>query len=181
MLIRKALGLWAAGHFDRGQALWSPAPGKSAYAAWREWATHDLSPEIAGLHGFCSHVAAAPDTPERMILRAVETLGISIEAAPLYFHRLLIDVGGWAQHGRYLMWQAEQRSESDHTVTDLLAIRLVWEEALHRQAADLPAAWTTASAAYADPVVPSPMTSSMPSCRRPPSAASNARLPPRCG
>ena len=43
----KLLGLWAAGHFDRGQALWSPALGKGAFAAWRDWATHDLTPELA--------------------------------------------------------------------------------------------------------------------------------------
>ena len=61
-LIDKCIGLWAAGHFDRGQALWSPAPGASAFASWRAWALHDLTPEIAGLKGFCAHVACAPDT-----------------------------------------------------------------------------------------------------------------------
>ena len=71
-VIARAIGLWAAGHFDRGQALWSPAPGRSAYAAWRAWAVHDLTPEIAGLTGFCAHVAEAPDTAERAILRAAE-------------------------------------------------------------------------------------------------------------
>ena len=155
MLIRKSLGLWAAGHFDRGQALWSPTPGKSTYAAWREWATHDLSAEIAGLRGFCTHVAAAPDTPERMILRAVETLGLDAEALPLFFHRLLLDVGGWAQHARYVMWQAEMRGETDHTVTDLLAIRLVWEEALFRHVPALHEGWSEAADSYALPVVPS--------------------------
>ena len=63
-VIARSFGLWAAGHFDRGQALWSPAPGHSTFAAWREWAVHDLTPEIAGLTGFCSHVATAPDTPD---------------------------------------------------------------------------------------------------------------------
>ena len=67
-LIDKCIGLWAAGQFDRGQALWSPAPGNEAFAAWRAWAMHDLTPEIAGLKGFCAHVAAAPDTAERAIL-----------------------------------------------------------------------------------------------------------------
>ena len=62
-LIDRCFGLWAAAYFDRGQALWTPAPGHSAFAGWREWATHDLTPEIAGLTGFCAHVASAPDTP----------------------------------------------------------------------------------------------------------------------
>ena len=81
-LIDKCIGLWAAGHFDRGQALWSPAPGNDAFAAWRAWALHDLTPEIAGLKGFCAHVACAPDTAERAILSAAETLGIHEAAAP---------------------------------------------------------------------------------------------------
>jgi uncharacterized protein len=62
-LIDKCIGLWAAGHFDRGQALWSPAPGAEAFTAWRGWAMNDLTPEIAGLEGFCAHVACALPTP----------------------------------------------------------------------------------------------------------------------
>lgn len=44
-VIARTIGLWAAGHFDRGQALWTQAPGHSAYAGWREWAMHDLTPD----------------------------------------------------------------------------------------------------------------------------------------
>jgi len=36
-VIARSFGLWAAGHFDRGQALWSPAPLRGAFDAWREW------------------------------------------------------------------------------------------------------------------------------------------------
>ncbi|MBC2858540.1 YbcC family protein [Stappia sp. 28M-7] len=129
-IVARTTGLWAAGHFDRGQALWTPAPGRSAFAAWREWAQHDLTPELAGLSGFCRHVAACPDTPERAILRASAALGIAGPAAETLFHRLLVDLGGWAQHARYLLWQAELSGSTDATLTDLLAIRLVFEEAL---------------------------------------------------
>lgn len=129
-IIARTAGLWAAGHFDRGQALWTPAPGRSAFAAWREWAQHDLTPELAGLSGFCRHVAACPDTPERAILRASETLGVTGAAAETLYHRLLVDLGGWAQHARYLLWQAELAGSTDATLADLLAIRLVFEEAL---------------------------------------------------
>ena len=129
-IVARTTGLWAAGHFDRGQALWTPAPGRSAFAAWREWAQHDLTPELAGLAGFCRHVAACPDTPERAILRAATTLGVTGAAAETLFHRLLVDLGGWAQHARYLLWQAELAGSTDATLTDLLAIRLVFEEAL---------------------------------------------------
>ena len=112
-VIEKSLGLWAAGHFDGGQALWLPRPWRGAYAAWREWAINDLTPGIAGLKGFCAHVASAPDTAERAILRAADQLSLTEEAAPMAFHRLLMDLGGWAQHARFLLWQAELDGESD--------------------------------------------------------------------
>jgi hypothetical protein len=76
-IIARSVGLWASGHFDRGQALWTPRPGQGAYAGWCEWATHDLTPEIAGLTGFSAYVAGAPDTAERSILRAAERLKLA--------------------------------------------------------------------------------------------------------
>ncbi|MDO9499070.1 YbcC family protein [Falsiroseomonas sp.] len=156
-VIACAIGLWAAGHFDRGQALWTPAPGRSAFAAWREWATHDLTPELAGLTGFAAEVAAAPDTPARATLWAAEALGVSEEAAGSAFHRLLIDLGGWAQHARWLRWEAELAGGTDATITDLLAIRLVWEKALLAQYHDAIAPrWRDVVAAHAAPLAPTP-------------------------
>lgn len=154
-IIERTLGLWAAGHFDRGQALWSPAPGQAAYTAWRAWAARDLTPEIAGLAGFCQHVASAPDTTERALLRAAERLDLSPEAAPTVFHRLLIDCGGWAQHARWLLWQAEMEGRTDSTLTDLLAIRLVWEEALLTHLPSVAARWRATLQAHEIPVQPS--------------------------
>lgn len=153
-IIARCVGLWAAGYFDRGQALWTPAPGASAFTAWREWATHDLTPELAGLSGFCRHVAASPDTPERALLRAAGNLGLEGAAAGTAFHRLLIDLGGWAQHGRWLLWQAELSGGSDGTVTDLLAIRLIWEEALLAHVPEVKAEWDAVVAGHAKPVEP---------------------------
>jgi hypothetical protein len=154
-LIDKCIGLWAAGHFDRGQALWSPAPGAEAFTAWRGWAMHDLTPEIAGLAGFCAHVACAPDTTERAILSAAETLGITEASAPTAFHRLLMSLGGWAQHARWLLWQAELAGDTDRTLMDLLAIRLIWDEALLVQTPAIAQTWAATIAAHAAPVTPS--------------------------
>jgi uncharacterized protein YbcC (UPF0753/DUF2309 family) len=154
-VIARSIGLWAAGHFDRGQALWTPRPGHGAFTAWREWATHDLTPEIAGLTGFCAHVAEAPDTAERAILRAAERLGLSAEAAGSAFHRLLIDLGGWSQHARWILWQAELKGGSDTTLADLLAIRLVWEEALLGHCPQVAADWNKTVSAHAAPTEPS--------------------------
>ncbi len=155
-LIDRCIGLWAAGHFDRGQALWSPAPGAEAFAAWRAWAMHDLTPEIAGLEGFCAHVAAAPDTTERAILAAADALGLSDAAAPTAFHRLAMSLGGWAQHARWLLWQAELAGGTDRTLIDLVAIRLIWDEALLAHAPQVADMWAKAVEAHAQPVAAGP-------------------------
>ena len=153
-IIERTIGLWASGHFDRGQALWMPAPGLDAYRAWRGWATHDLTPEIAGLAGFCAHVSAAPDTAERAILRAADAIGLQGSAAETAFHRLYMDLGGWSQHARWLLWQAELNGGKDHTLAGLLAIRLVWEEALLSHVQGIAPAWAETLAAHARPVAP---------------------------
>jgi len=155
-LIAHSFGLWAAGQFDRGQALWSPAPGQGAFAAWRAWAVHDLTPEVAGLKGFCAHVASAPDTAERAILRASAALGLDDQSAETAFHRLLMTLGGWSQHARWILWQAELQGGTDATLTDMLAIRLIWDEALLAHAPGVAADWAATVAAHAAPVTPSP-------------------------
>lgn len=153
-VISRSFGLWAAGHFDRGQAFWTPAPGLGAFAAWRAWATHDMTPEIAGLSGFCAHVAAAPDTSGRAILRAAAALDVTQDAAETAFHRVLMDLGGWSQHARWLLWQAELHGNTDETLTDLLAIRLIWEEALLAHFPEVAEAWQETVAAHAAPIAP---------------------------
>ena len=129
-LIVERISAWAAGYFDEGQALWAAPRGQSAFAAWRSTAMHDLTPEIAGLGGFASHVAEAPETALGSIARAAERLNLSDAALETYFHQLLMTLGGWAQYARYTLWQAELSGETDTTLFDLLAIRLIWEEAL---------------------------------------------------
>ncbi|TYC75496.1 DUF2309 domain-containing protein [Stappia sp. BW2] len=153
-IIEKSVGLWAAGYFDRGQALWSPAPGEGAYSAWRSWASRDLTPEIAGLPGFCSHVTASPDTSEQAILQVTGRLAISVPAAETVFHRLLMDLGGWAQHARWLLWQAEQDGKTDGTLGDLLAVRLIWEEALFNRFPAVAEQWQATLQLHEAPLVP---------------------------
>lgn len=132
-IVAERIGAWAAAYFDEGQALWIAPRGRGAYDAWRASATHDLTPEILGLPGFARHVSEAPDTAEAAIARAVEVLGLRPEALPTYFHQLLLNLGGWSQYARYKLWQAELAGGQDATLSDLLAIRLVWEEALFGQ------------------------------------------------
>lgn len=152
-LIADRFGSWAAGYFDEGQALWAAPRGKSAYVAWRAVATHDLTPEIAGLPGFALHVSEAPDSAIAVIARVAQRLGLWEGAMETYFHQMVMTLGGWAQYARYKLWQAELAGGSDQTATDFLAIRLIWEEALFlRYGPQIADKWVTIHAAHAAPV-----------------------------
>ena len=154
-LIAERFGAWAASWLDAGQALWAAPQGKSAYAAWREVAIHDLTPEIVGLTGFARHVADAPDTASDARERAIGTLGLTTDALSTYLHQLLMSLGGWSQYARYKLWQAELASQTDATIHDFLAIRLIWEEALFEHyGSQIGAAWEKVKAAHDAPVVP---------------------------
>ncbi len=155
-LIAERLGAWMGGYFDVGQALWTAPHGRTAYAAWRAVATYDLTPEIIGLPGFARHVADAPENAEGAIARATRRLGVGQAALDTYFHQLLTTLAGYGQYARYLLWQAELGGGTDGTIVDLLAIRLIWEEALCAHYGERIAdAWRAARAAHAEPVVPS--------------------------
>ena len=152
-LIADRFGAWAAGYFDEGQALWAAPRHRNAYDAWRAVATHDLTPEIAGLKGFAAFVANAPETADAAIALAAERLGLGADALETYFHQLLMTLLGWAQYGRYRRWEAELLGNKDDTIIDLLAIRLLWEQALFEHYGnDVAAKWQTAAASHATPV-----------------------------
>lgn len=156
-LIGERFGAWAGGYLDEGQALWAAPRGMSAYSAWRAVATHDLTPEIAGLPGFALHVSQAPENATAVIARVAARLGLGPEALETYFHQMLMTLGGWAQYARYKLWQAELTGSSDETITDFLAIRLIWEEALFlRYGPDLAGDWAGVVEAHAEPVEATP-------------------------
>ena len=154
-LIAERFGAWAGSYFDEGQALWAAPRGRGAYAAWRAVATHDLSPEIAGLRGFAGFVDAAPETAPEALAASAAALGLSPACLETCFHRLLITLGGWAQVARYRLWQAEMGGQADDTLRDFLVVRLIWEAALFRQyRTGIETAWTRTLAAHAAPAEP---------------------------
>lgn len=155
-VLTERISHWAADYFDTAQALWAAPKGRGAYDNWRDNARFDLTPEIAGLKGFAAFAAQLPETAEQAILDCAAYLGLSDAALEVYFHRLLMSLGGWAQIGRYRLWQAELRDGSDRTIIDLLAIRLVWEKAIFCQyASSIEGKWLEAGKAYAEDIVPS--------------------------
>lgn len=154
-IVAERLSHWAASHFDQGQALWAASRGAESYAAWREAAMNDLTPEIHGLAGFSSLLASLPQTADGAIALAAERLGLPEAAMDSVFHRLLTTTGGWAQLARHRLWQAELAGTTDGAPVDLLAIRLVWEMALLAHAPGVAPAWREAMAAHAEPLAPS--------------------------
>ena len=152
-IIAERFGAWAGGYFDRGQALWAAPRGKRAWSAFTAHGTHDLTPEIMGLKGFGRFVAEAPEDPMAAITRAAAALGVDQTSSGTYFHELLLSLGGWAQFARYELWRAELAEDTDETVTDFLAIRLLWEEALfHQYEAQIADHWRAVCAEHARPV-----------------------------
>ncbi len=155
-LIAERIGAWAAGFFDEGQALWAAPKERGAYSAWRAAATHDLTPEILGLKGFARHVAESPQRAEEAIARAVERLGLEEGALPTYLHALLMTMGGWSHLARQKLWQAELAGAQNSDARELLAIRLVWEEALFEfYDSRIAAEWSVVRNAHSTPLAPS--------------------------
>ena len=130
-LVTERIGTWAQYYFDTGQALWTQEPEQGAWSSWREWAMRDQTPEIFDLTGFCDTISQSQHNHWHAIEDACAALGIDNTAAPSVFHRLLCDLGGWAGFGRYRLWEAEQAQTHNTTLSELLAIRLTWEQALH--------------------------------------------------
>jgi uncharacterized protein YbcC (UPF0753/DUF2309 family) len=152
-ILADRFGVWAGGYFDEGQALWAAPKDKRAWRAYCAQAIHDLTPEIMGLKGFAAFVSDAPEEPEALMARAVERLGLPDAAVDTYFHQLLLSLGGWAQFARYKLWRAELAGGGDTTLTDILAVRLLWEEALYIQYADaIEQEWKAARAEHAAPL-----------------------------
>lgn len=153
-IVAERIGAFAGSYFDQGQALWTLAPGRSAYAAWRLFAMHDLTPEIAGLRGFAAEVADLPLSPRDLIGEAGEQLGLGCDPGT-YFHQLLLGMSGFAQYARQLQFVAERDDRYDHTILDLLAIRIAFEASLYRlYKSRIAETWTGVLAVHRQPVAP---------------------------
>jgi len=141
------ISLWAASHFDQGQAIWRPGPTGGCYAAWQFEASIDRTPEIMGLPGVRASVRALPTDPVLAAAHALGVLGIDPDDAEPYLHALLLQLGGWVAHAARLAWEAAQQGGHDDTTLELLAVLLCWEALLLDSPAlpGLPGAWAAAS------------------------------------
>jgi len=138
---------FCAAYFDEGQSVWRlPSRGLRPYPAWRAAMRHDLNPEVMGIRGFRALVASLPDDPETAIAEVLGHIGVPVRAWEDYLHQALLDIGGWAAYARYKVWDSELVGQEDDTLSQLLAIRVVWGYALFVQRTDsaFAAAWRLA-------------------------------------
>ncbi|WP_298818105.1 YbcC family protein [Chloroflexus sp.] len=130
-IVTDTISNWAGAYFDLGQSYWrSPWAHLPAYEAWRAEAAFDRAPLVRGARGFRRALRELPTTAAETIVSAIKLLQIPADGLEAYMHRLLLSIHGWAGYARYLRWNAELYGGEDQTLTDLLAIRLVWEVAL---------------------------------------------------
>jgi uncharacterized protein len=143
-LMVESISRWASAYFDQGQVYWkNPWSKLSPYAAWRAEAAHDRTPELRGLRDFRKIIHQLPASAEETIEAALDILDIPQEGMDAYFHRLFLTINGWASYARFKLWDAELYDTPDHTMTNLLAIRLAWEVALYKAVQAVPKKWDT--------------------------------------
>ncbi|MDJ1015370.1 MAG: DUF2309 domain-containing protein [Paracoccaceae bacterium] len=152
-LVAERIGAFASAEFDEGQALWAQPKRATVWDTWRGWARRDLTPEIHGLTGFAALVAALPLDTQAALVELSDRLGVTEDAAPTLFHRLLMDLGGWSQFARHRLFEAEKSGGGDDTTLELLLIRMAFEVSLLERFADhIGETWAGVVEAHAAPV-----------------------------
>ncbi len=122
---------WAAAYFDNGQATWTSADQSAGlFAAWKADAEVDRTPEITGLKGFRQAVKALPKDPLQAAHAALRILEVPENEVPVYLHRLLLRMGGWAAYAARLDWDSELYGGKDGKLIEFLAVLLCWEACL---------------------------------------------------
>lgn len=125
------LSTWAASYLDKGQAIWNTSEQQAElFEAWKTDAATDLSPEIAGLKGFRKVIGAFSNDPLRASQEALKLLGISEDLLPIYLHRLLLRLGGWASYVAQLDWGKNINGQKSEVLIQFLAVLICWEAAL---------------------------------------------------
>ncbi|MEM1035090.1 MAG: putative inorganic carbon transporter subunit DabA, partial [Myxococcota bacterium] len=131
--ITERVSQWASAYFDDGQARWrAPSSDREGlFAAWREEALIDRTPEIEGLAHFRRIVASLPRAPEKAAAVALDRLAVPPEARDDYLHRLFMRVAGWAAHCARIAFERDlHEGAADHAGIELGTVMLVWEVAL---------------------------------------------------
>jgi hypothetical protein len=125
---------WCSAYFDQGQSSWRmPWRNLGLFAAWKAAAQLDANPELMGLENFRAFVAVLPDDPFEVIERALGKLGVTENHTADFLHRQLMSLRGWSSYVQFLVREKSMAGQSDGSLAQLLAIRLVYDLALLKQ------------------------------------------------
>ena len=128
---------WCSAYFDQGQSSWRmPWRNLGLFAAWKQAAQLDANAEMTGLKIFREFVAALPDDHFEFIQSALKKLGVPETSQPNFLHRQLMSVPGWSSYVQFLVREKSMVGQTDDSLTQLLAIRLVYDFALLNQFGD---------------------------------------------
>ncbi len=125
------ISFWASAHFDDKQAIWNTSSKEtSLFAAWKQEAEIDFSPEAMGLKRFRKLVKSLPSDHLEAATQALNLLEIPDVLLEYYLHGLLMKMNGWAGFAARIDWDARLQGGKSQAVEEFLAILLVWEMAL---------------------------------------------------
>ena len=125
---------WCSAYFDQGQSSWRmPWRNLGLFAAWKQAAQLDANAEMTGLKNFREFVAALPDDHFEFIQSALKILGAPETSQPNFLHRQLMSVPGWSSYVKFLVREKSMVGQTDDSLAQLLAIRLVYDFALLNQ------------------------------------------------
>ena len=143
-LITEEISKWCAAYFDEGQSAWRmPWKKQSLFAAWRQAALVDATPELIGFKGFRRVVTGLPESTADAVSMMLDLLGVPAAKVENYLHRLLMTLPGWSSYVQYQVRDKAMHGTHDESLLDLLAVRLAFETQLARQFddADLKGEW----------------------------------------
>ena len=131
------VGQHLAAWFDHEQATWEPDRTDGCFAAWRSDPTTPRT--IRATHGATwarREITQLPTGAHEAIGRMLADLGVPAAGREAYLTAVLASVNGWAAWCAYQRWQARLGGSDDHSIVDLLAVRLAWEWLLARDLDD---------------------------------------------
>ena len=125
---------FCAAWFDEDQADWHPGQHGSGdkgslYKSWRKTLSRDHSVALLmKAPGIAAKAKTLSEDPVEQIAATLEHLQIPQSQWPEYLQAVLMRISGWAAWAAYLRWQARLEGKEDNTLTDLLAVRLSWQQ-----------------------------------------------------
>ena len=133
---------WCSSYFDQGQAVWPmPWRDQNLWTAWKSAASVDANAELMGIAGFRARVGRLSDEPVEVITEALAELRVPVEAYDTYLLRLLMSTPGWSGYVQYRVRARQMAGTVSDELTQLLAIRITYDVALHASTSSIQRAW----------------------------------------